>query len=44
VKLSVAGDLMVPLSRSFAFEDTTDAVALVVRPHPSAGVVVMLEA
>jgi len=44
VKLSVAGDPMVPLSRSFALEDTTDAVAMVVRPHPSAGVVVVLDA
>jgi len=44
VKLSVAGDPMVPLSRSFALEDTTDAVAMVVRPHPSEGVVVVLDA
>jgi len=44
VKPAVAGDLMVPLSRGFAFEDTTDAVAMVVRPHPSEGVVVVLDA
>ena len=44
VKPAVAGDLMVPLSRGFAFEDTTDAVAMLVRPHPSARVVVVLDA
>jgi hypothetical protein len=44
VKPAVAGDLMVPLSRGFAFEDTTDAAAMLVRPDPSARVVVVLDA
>jgi hypothetical protein len=43
VKPAVAGDLMVPLSRGFAFEDTTDAVAMLVRPDPSARVLVVLD-
>jgi hypothetical protein len=34
---------MVPLSRGFAFEDTTDAVAMLVRPDPSARVLVVLD-
>jgi len=44
VKLAVAGDLMVPLSRSFAFDRTTDRVAMLARPHPSARVAVVLNA
>jgi hypothetical protein len=44
VKPPVAGGLIVPLSRGFALEDTTDAMAMLVRLHPSARLVVVLDA
>jgi hypothetical protein len=44
VQLAAAGDLTVPLARSFAFEDARDAAAMLARPHPSWKLALVLDA
>jgi NADPH2:quinone reductase len=44
VELAAAGDLTVPLARTFAFEDARDAAAVLAGPHPSGKLVLVLDA
>jgi NADPH:quinone reductase-like Zn-dependent oxidoreductase len=44
VELAAAGNLTVPIARTFAFEEARDAVALLAGPHPSGKLALVLNA
>jgi hypothetical protein len=44
VELAAAGDLMVRLARTLAFEDARDAVGTLARPYPSGKLAAVLDA
>ncbi|HTZ92354.1 MAG TPA: NADP-dependent oxidoreductase [Streptosporangiaceae bacterium] len=43
IELAAAGNLTVPVARTFPFEDARDAVAMLARPHPSGKLALVLE-